>query len=158
MLFLELARPVSESGLPVMLEGDRTVDPAPGWRAALDIRTAALGTGDDAFEEVARRWLDAALNHAHVRQRIIWIFIKAATPSGVPSGAAYGMGPAMPGPTAAKIMIGMVRRWAAEDHTDPVRKKIKEDIVIPLTRPWWLRLLKILYVHLRTLVKAARQH
>jgi hypothetical protein len=158
MLFLELARPVSESGLPVMLEGDPTVDPAPGWRAGLDIRTAALGTGDDAFEEVARRWLDAALNHAHVRQRIIWIFIKAATPSGVPSGAAYGMGPAMPGPTAAKIMIGMVRRWAAEDHTDPVRKKIKEDIVIPLTRPWWLRLLKILYVHLRTLAKAARQH
>lgn len=157
MLFLELARPRSKSGLPVILDGDRTVDPSPGWRAALEICATALGTRDDAFEEVARRWLDAALYHAHVRQRIVWIFVRAATTSGVSSDPAYGRAPASRSPDTTRIMIGLVRRWATEDPTDAVRKRIKEAIVIPLTRPWWLSLLKTLYVHVRALVKAARQ-
>jgi hypothetical protein len=71
--------------------------------------------------------------------------------------AAYGTEPARRDPTTAKIMISVVRRWAAADRSDPVRQEIKEDIVIPLTRPWWLRLLKIIYVHVRTLIKARQQ-
>ena len=51
-------------------------------------------------------------------------------------------------------MIGMVRRWAS---VDPARRQVKEDIVVPLTYPWWLRLLTILYVHVRTFVEMERQ-
>jgi hypothetical protein len=85
------------------------------------------------------------------------VFVETTRPSGVPPDAAYGREPPKRDPTAAKIMIGVVRRWATMDRTDPVRKEIREDIVLPLTRPWWLRLLKILYVHLRTLIKAAHR-
>jgi hypothetical protein len=135
MLFLELARPRSKSGLPVILDGDRTADPSPAWRAALEICATAPGTRDDAFEEVAWRWLDAALYHAHVRQRIAWIFVRAAKTSGVSSSPAYGRAPAIRSPDTTRIMIELVRRWAAEDSTDAVRRRIKEAIVIPLTRP-----------------------
>jgi hypothetical protein len=157
MLFLELARPVSESGLPVILDGDRTTNHVPGWRAALDARTAAPGARDEAFEEVTWRWLDAAHDHADVRQQILWTFVGAASPSGAEVGPAYGLRTARQGPTRAKIMIDVARQWAMDDRADPIRKEIKEDIVIPLTSPLWLKLLKILYIRLRTLLKTVRE-
>jgi len=51
--------------------------------------------------------------------------------------------------TSATIMIGMVRRWAATDQKDSARQAIRESIVLPLTNPGWLRMLKYLYVNLR---------
>lgn len=120
-----------------------------GWRAALDAEATTPH-----LEDAVRRWLDAALHHPHLRGPICWSFIEAATPTNVP--ARYAR-PAAPSPPVTKIMINMVREWAAADPTDPARKKIKEDIGIPLTRPWWLRLLKTAYVTLRTLANTAQQ-
>jgi hypothetical protein len=157
MLFLELARPVTEEGLPAILRDDRYVDPVPGWRAALDLGTAAW-SARDALEEVAWQWLDAALPHGHMRERIIRFFIEAATPSlDIPPRITHGVAPAAPDLTPAKIMIDLARRWAAANRTDPIRREIKEAIVIPLTKPWWLRLLKLLYVHMRTRLTAPGQ-
>jgi DNA polymerase III delta prime subunit len=157
MLFLELARPVTASGLPELLDGDRPIDPMRyerGWRAALE-SIIAFSARDIAFEDVARQWLDAALQHSQVRHGIVRVFVEAAKPSSVPT-LRYGATPAKYEPTAEKIMIGVVRYWAAADRMDPIRKAIKEGIVIPLTRSWWLRLLKIIYVWLRTLIETTR--
>ena len=153
-LFLELARPVTDSGVPRALDHDQGVDPercAPGWRAALD---PDVGAGLNVIEDVLGRWLDAALNHARLREQISSVLVIAAGP-GVRPGSPHSVGSTRRSPTAAEIMIGMVRRWATVDHADPVRRTIKEDIVIPLTQPAWLRLLKVLYVGLRTKIYAA---
>jgi hypothetical protein len=153
-LFLEFAGPVNDSGLPRVLDRDQAVDPercAPGWRAALDPH---VGAGLNAIEDVLGRWLDAALNHARLREQICSVFVMAATGPGIRSDGVHNVGSTTLGATAATIMIGMVRRWAAMDHADPVRRKIKEDIVIPLTQPGWLRLLKVLYVGLRAKIHA----
>jgi hypothetical protein len=158
-LFLELAAPVTASGLPKVLDGTLAVDPltcAPGWRAALDFHTGAFNAGANAFEEALRRWLDAALRHARLREEIARALVEAATPPDTVPGSVRETGPAEPGLTTAQIMIGMVRRWATTDPPDPIRRKIREHIVIPLTQPSWLRLLKVLYIKLRTLVDTAR--
>jgi DNA polymerase III delta prime subunit len=160
MLFLELAGRISPSGLPEVLHGKGAVDPlecTPGWRAALYARSAAGEGRDTAFEETAYRWLDAALLAPRLRGRIVSAFVDAAMPRAVPLGYPNGLGPVDTGPIAAKTMIHVARRWAAADPTNTVRRKIKEDIVIPLTSPWWLRLLKFLYVWVRTLITTIRQ-
>jgi hypothetical protein len=161
-IFLELARTVTGSGVPELLAGDRPGGPIryePGWRAALD-GFMAFGTRDIAIEDVACRWLDAALEHPHVRDEIVRLFIEAAKPtaSATPalSTARYAARPAWHDPTTAKIMISIAENWAAVDRANPVRREIKEGIVIPLTRPWWLRLVKLVYVYLRTLFKLDR--
>jgi hypothetical protein len=153
-LFLELARPIAESGLPEVLEGGRNVDPmryVPGWRAVLDCRDL-IGGDDRWFGNDIHRWLDAALHHPRMRTRIVRIFIEAGRPTPV-TGIAYGT--VRPEPTAAKTLIDVVRQWAAVNRTDPARRDIKEAIVVPLTRPWWLRLLMALYIQLRTLIQMA---
>jgi len=160
LLFLELARPVNDLGLPEVLGDDQAVEPMtclPGWQAALAFHTATYGIEDDAIEDVLWRWLDAALLHARLRERIIEVFIQAATSSlAVPPNSSRQAGSVTPHPTAAEIMIGMVQRWASQDPTNFTRQEIKEDIVIPLTQPRWLQLLKELYIYLRTLVRQAR--
>ncbi|HZE32367.1 MAG TPA: hypothetical protein VE198_13130 [Actinoallomurus sp.] len=40
--------------------------------------------------------------------------------------------------------------------SDTVRRDIKEAIVVPLTRPWWFRLLVVLYIQLRSLIQLVR--
>lgn len=153
-LFLNLAEPVAESGLPQILDGPQAVEPTrcePAWRAALDAVVVSRIT-ETAFEGVARRWLDAALHHQRVRARLIRCYVDAASPSTLPMTVAYSNPQAAHVSTPAMIMIEVVRRWAAVDRKNPARRQIKEAIVIPLTRPWWLRLLKILYIHLRTLI------
>lgn len=161
MLFLELASRTSSSGIPALLHGDGAVDPldcVPAWRAALYTRAVAGDGRDTAFEETVRQWLDTALLAPRLRGRITAAFVDAATPRESPFGHADVLGPVGTGPIAAKFMIELVRRWAAADPKNPVRRKIKEDIVIPLTSPWWLRLLKILYVWVRTRVVSIRDH
>jgi hypothetical protein len=152
-LFLELARPVAVSGLPEILDGDEATDPAfcvPGWRAVLEFHTAPA-MGNEVIEQVLHRWLDAALRHAHVRARISAVLITAATPPLMPSGSVTGIVSARPRLATAKVMIDIVQRWAAVDPTDTIRREIKNHIIIPLTYPWWLRLLKVLYAKLRAL-------
>ena len=58
--------------------------------------------------------------------------------------------PGEPDQANAKLMIDVAQRWAATDPTDIIRAGIKDQIVIPLTYPWWLRLLKVIYAKLRT--------
>lgn len=152
-LFLELAKQVAPSGLPEILDGNQAADPAfcvPGWRTVLHFYTVP-GIGNKAIEQVLHRWLDAALGHAHVRARISAVFITASTPPLTRSGSGGGIVSATPRTTTAKVMIDVVQRWAAADPTDTIRTGIMEHIVISLTHPWWLRLLKILHAKLRTL-------
>jgi hypothetical protein len=155
LLFLELARPITDSGLPAVLDGDEAIDPmagVPGWRAALDM-LPDFGSGHALLEQVVHRWLDAALTHPSVLAQIEGSFVEAARPPRMRSSDRYGIDPRRD-PTTAKIMIGMVRRWAV---TDPARRQIKEDIVIPLLHPWLLRLLMLLYVQVRTLLETERR-
>lgn len=152
VLFLELASRTSHSGMPTLLHGEGAIDPldcVPAWRAIL--HTADDGRGI-APEETVRQWLDTALLAPRLRGRITAAFVDAARPREASSGGATVFGPVGAGTLAADVMIELVRRWAAADPGNPVRRKIKEDIVIPLTTPWWLRLLKMMYVWLRTLV------
>jgi len=161
LLFLGLARPVNDLGLPEVLGDDHAAEPMaclPGWQAALDLHTATYGMRYDMIEDVVWRWLDAALLHAPMRERIIAVFIQAATPPvwRLSSGGSRQTESATPRLSAAQIMIGMVQRWANLDPTNLTRQEIKEDIVIPLTGPRWLQLLKEFYVYLRNLVRQAR--
>lgn len=155
-LFLEFAMPLTESGLPVLLDGDEAVDPEdclPGWRAALDFEAANLISGECTTEVVLWRWLDAALRHDQLREQVSSLFVVAARGPGVLLGGPRSAGAAIPPPTRAALMIETARRWAAIDHKDPVRRQIKEAIVIPLTEPWWLRVLKATYVRVRSRLK-----
>jgi len=148
MLFLELARPVAPSGLPQILDKCDAADPIsclPGWQAVLDFR-ATPGLWNDAIEQVLIRWLDTALHHSRVRTRIIAVLIAAASPP-MPSAARDRSRSAKP--ETAEFMIGVVRRWAATDSTDIIRTGINDDIVIPLTNPWWLRLVRVMHAKLR---------
>ena len=151
MLFLELARPVAPSGLPEILDRDQAPDPVScvsGWQAVLDFH-ARPGLWNNAIELVLIRWLDAALRHAHLRARISAALIDAAAPSMSLDRASW-IAPAKPDLANAKLMIDVAQRWAATDPADIIRTRIKDQIVIPLTYPQWLRLLKAIYANLRT--------
>lgn len=157
MLFLDLAKPVTPSGLPEILNRGRATDPAscvPGWRAVLDFH-ATPGLWKDAIEQVLVRWLDAALRHDHMRAPISAVLISAATPPVSFCTASWDV-LRKPAPAIAVLMIDIVRRWAATDTTDVMRAEIKDQIIIPLTRPWWLRLPKVIGAMLRTRAVAAR--
>ena len=149
MLFLRLAGQPAASGLPEILDGEPACDPResiPAWRAALHDR-AAGGDHRDAFlSPIVDQWLDTALHRPLLRGHLIQTFIEAARPPAVTTST----GPAVTGHVAARMMMNMARGWAAADPADPARREIKEAIVIPLTRPWYLKLLKVLYVWLRT--------
>ncbi len=142
LLFLRLAARTAESGLPEILDGPDPCDPgrcAPAWRAVLHDR-ASRGDGHDTMLAPAvGQWLDTALLRPRLRGRITAAFVEAARVPGVA------------GPVAAEIMINLARAWAA-GSTDPVRREIKEAVVIPLTTPWPLRLLKVSYVRVRGVV------
>ncbi|HET9319317.1 MAG TPA: hypothetical protein VFO27_06065, partial [Bryobacteraceae bacterium] len=152
-LFLELAKLMAPSGLPEILDGNQAADPklcVPGWRTVLDLY-AMPGIGNKAIDQVLHQWLDAALRHAYARTRVSAVFITASTPPITRSGSRNGIVSARPRTATAKVMIGVVQRWAVADPTDAIRTRMMEDIVIPLTRPWWQRLLRILQAKLRTL-------
>jgi hypothetical protein len=55
-------------------------------------------------------------------------------------------------------MISVVRRWATTDSTDIIRTGINDDIVIPLTYPWQLRLMRVIYAKLRMRAITSRSH
>jgi hypothetical protein len=159
MLFLELARPVAPSGLPQILDKGDAVDPTsclPGWRAVLDFH-ATPGLWNDAIERVLIRWLDAALRHSRVRARIIAVLIAAASPP-MPFRRARWIASAKPDTANAEFMISVVRRWATTDSTDIIRTGINDDIVIPLTYPWQLRLMRVIYAKLRMRAITSRSH
>lgn len=149
MLFLELAGLTTDEGLPLILVEDRAVDPLPGWRATLDLHAELPTAKGQAFEDVTRQWLDAALHHSAIRERIPSLLIEAARSSKATQSLTRSTASRVPDRVKAEVVTDLVRRWAAEDRTDRVRREIKEAIVIPLTHPSWLRLLKIIYVHTR---------
>ncbi len=152
-VFLELAAPVTGSGLPRILTGDEPADPAecvPGWRSVLDAEAAA-GTRGYPVRDVIETWLDAAARHPAWRGRLTGMFVAAA----MPSAAAPGGG--LTRRTAAGVMIGLARAWAAVNPRDPVSRGIKEDILLPLTRPWVLRLLTVGWARLRDRMGAGRR-
>jgi hypothetical protein len=159
MLFLDLAKPAASSGLPEVLDRGGAADPAscvPGWRAVLDFH-ATPGLWKGAIEQVLIRWLDASLRHDHIRARISAILISATSPP-----VSFDRGSRAKTPkrnhAIAELVIDIVRRWAATDITDAMRVEIRDQIIIPLTRPWWLRLAKIIYAMLRTHVPALTQN
>ena len=159
MLFLELAKPVAPSGLPQILDKGCAVDPAsclPGWRTILSFRSTP-GLWDGAVERVLDRWLDAALRQAGVRARIIAVLIAAASPC-APFGRLSRISSTKPGTSTAEFMIGVVQRWAARDQNDIARTKINDEIVIPLTYPWWRRLARTIHARfrIRTIVSRPR--
>jgi hypothetical protein len=152
MLFLELARPITPPGLPVILTGSQAAKPAsfvPGWRAILDFHgTPGLWKG--AIEPVICRWLDAALRHPHVRKRISAIIVAAARPP-VLSGSVSRIGVAKPNKASAELVIDIVQRWAAISPADTIRTGLRDEIVIPLTYPLWRRLLRTSCIKLQAL-------
>jgi hypothetical protein len=145
LLFLRLAA-VPDGGDAV-----RPLACVPAWRVAL----ADPAVRGAEFEAAMETWLDAAVRHPRLRRPITDTFVAAALPLAVRYGLPTPFG-AVSGPAPAKIMMWLVRRWAAAAPRDRIRRDIKDDIVIPLTRPWWLRLLKGLYALLRTSFAAAR--
>jgi hypothetical protein len=152
MLFMELATPLTPAGLPEVLAGKYAVRPASfvlGWRAIFDLH-GTPGLWNRAIEKVMCRWLDAALHHPHIRERISAIIVVAARPP-APFGVVGGIGSAEPNPASAEVVIGIVQRWAASSPADPIRTRLRDEIVIPLTRPIWRRLLRILSAKLRPL-------
>jgi hypothetical protein len=152
MLFLELAAPLASSGLPEILTGSQAATPAsfvPGWQAILDFH-GTPGLWSTAIEKVMCRWLDAALGHPYMRERISAIIVVAATQP-APPGTVSRLGPAKSTPASAEFVIGIVQRWAAIRPADPIRTRLKDEIVIPLTRPLWRRLLRTLSAKLRAL-------
>lgn len=158
MLFLELAGQTTPSGLPELLHGAGAINPltcTPAWRAALRAWVAAPESPDLTFQRVVRRWLDAALADPRLRGRIVGSFVDAAASSTIPYGITGGFGTVGTTPIAARLLSDMARRWAAVEAANPVRRQIKEDIVVPLTSPWPLRQLKRLYIRARTLITIA---
>src|SRR5690606_21205396 len=107
----------------------------PAWRAAL-----YLDADDPAVEKAVHHWLDTALDRPDLRSQVVAIFIAAVTAPAID----LRPDPITAERIAAQTMIDIVRRWAMADPTDPSRRGIAEDIVIPLTHPWWLRLLRIM--------------
>jgi hypothetical protein len=158
MLFLELATPLTPAGLPEILTGNRAVKPGsliPGWRAILDFH-GKPGLWNPAIEKVMWRWLDAALRHPRMRERIGAIIVVAAT-SPAPPEPLSRHGSAKSNRGSAEFVIGIVQRWAAISPADTIRMRLKDEIVIPLTRPLWRRLLRILFAKLRTLAITSKR-
>lgn len=143
-IFLELAGPPSGPDLskaPGRRETFVSFRCVPAWRAAL-----YLDADDPAFEKAVHHWLDTALDRPDLRSQVVAIFIAAVTAPAID----LRPDPITAERIAAQTMIDIVRRWAMADPTDPSRRGIAEDIVIPLTHPWWLRLLRIMRARLRT--------
>ncbi|QFG24206.1 hypothetical protein [Actinomadura sp. WMMB 499] len=126
VVFLRLAGDGTGHGIPAVLELVDALACEPAWRAAVTADKPALG-----WEEPAVFWLDAALAHPGLRDGIVRMFVGAARP-------------------APDAMIGLVRGWAA---ADPARRRIRDAIVLGLSRPWWLWLARWLAVWVRTLLE-----
>ncbi|MGK5557608.1 hypothetical protein ACSNOI_38970 [Actinomadura kijaniata] len=115
LVFVALAAERSETGLPIVLEHvakDRWV---PAWRAVLASLPAAV------FADVVRAWLDAALASPTHRPGITEGFAEA-------------------GQAAPEPMVALVEAWMAEDPGDMERRRVGEDVVLGLVRPFsrWL--------------------
>lgn len=117
-IFLALAAEAGAHGLPALLYEVDAETCVPAWRAAMEA-VPALG-----WEEAAVFWLDAALARPEVRDGIVRMFVGAARP-------------------APEAMIALVRGWAAGDGA---RRGIRDAIVLGLSRPWWLWLVRWLAV------------
>ncbi|GGU97593.1 hypothetical protein GCM10010182_12330 [Actinomadura cremea] len=124
-IFLDLASEAGAGGLPALLYGVDAETCVPAWKAAM-AATPAL-----AWEEPAVFWLDAALARPELRDGIVRMFVAAARP-------------------APDAMIGLVRAWAAAGAG---RREIRDAIVLGLSRPWWLWLVRWLAVSVRGLVE-----
>lgn len=146
MLFLELASAASPpgSGLPAILAGPADTDLqcyVQAWRAIFGF-LATTPAGYRKTAEAVCLWLDHALGHDTVREQVCALFVAAAYPAeAAPSPVTDG--------AAAQAVIDIVQRWSAADHTDMIRTDVEQRIVIPLTSPWWLRLLRILALSFR---------
>ena len=150
MLFLELAATITPLELPDTPASSQAPDPAsfvPGWRAIFDFH-GKPGLWRPAIEQVMRRWLDEALRHSRLRNRVSVIIVAAARPA-VPSWRVSRISSPKPSPAVAELIIDIVRRWAAIASTDTNRQRLADDIIIPLTYPLWRRLLRTFHAKLR---------
>lgn len=152
MLFLELATTPTPPGQPeVLIEGQiaKLASFVSGWRVILDFH-GTPGLWNTAIEKAMCRWLDAALRHPHLREPISATIVAAAMPP-TPSRTRDRSDSAKPKRASAEFVIGIVHRWAAISPADTNRTRLKDEIAIPLTRPLWRRLLRILSAKLRAL-------
>jgi len=152
MLFLELAGTITSLGLPDVLAGRQAAEPASfveGWRAVLDFHDKP-GLWRATIDQVMCRWLDAALHHSHLRNRISTVIVAAARPYEPPRRVSR-IGSPKPPSAIAELVIDIAQRWASIGPADTNRKGLADDIVIPLTYPLWRRLLRTLRAKLRTL-------
>lgn len=134
MLFLELAQTNAASA------SLRDIDQA--WRAVFEFLPAISVSYLDAVEAAILFWLDDALSRDSVRERICTLFVDAARPTGATASR-------LADETIARAVIDVVQRWAAGDRGDITRTSMERLIVVPLSRPWWLRLARRLILDLR---------
>jgi hypothetical protein len=150
LLFLDLAEPIGSFGLPEILDGARAMKLEAceqGWHAVLD-SSSIPGARTRDMERVLHQWLTTSLSDALTRRRISALFVAAALRPRSPAGN-RAAAPRIP--AATQFMIDAVERWSAISPDDADRMAVEESIVIPLTRPWWLRLRKIINLSMRRL-------
>lgn len=132
-------------GLPPVPAETRYADLRPivqAWRAVFEFLDTTMPNYHDAVETTICRWLEYALSHDTALEQVCDVFADAAYPAeGAPSTRTDG--------TAARTMIDIVRWWAAGDRGDMTRTSVERLIVVPLTFPWWLRLIRRLVLDFR---------
>jgi hypothetical protein len=142
MLFLRLAERVDVVGY------GRTL----GWRAAIDFRDHH-DTDQAALARVFGIWLDTALTDDHLGDAVVATFLSAGSPRLIPDAA--GAWRARPDRSEARFVIALADAWASGtwtasgDRVDPARAVLADRIAIPLTHPWWRRVLRIIRARIR---------
>ncbi|MBO0802136.1 MAG: hypothetical protein J2P25_03555 [Nocardiopsaceae bacterium] len=163
-LFLHLASVIEPPGpglpgpgLPAILAeapGSGLLRFTRGWRAVLDFRPVTGTVFREATESMMCLWLDSARSHDGLADQVCALFVVAASPASPATGAAAWVASSASPGDAARTVIDIVQRWVALDRADVTRAEIERRIVIPLTSPWWRRLLRILSLNLRALRQA----
>ncbi|MBG6092857.1 hypothetical protein [Actinomadura viridis] len=147
VIFLRLAQPPR----PSLFNGSHALSPRnclPAWQAAF------RHTPETTFQSVLHHWLDTALLNPQLRDQLVETLRDAARPW-VEAPQPLTHHPIV-APDTARILIDNVRRWAALHPSDRNRRAIRDDIVIPLLRPWLLRIVFVLWVWLRTTAETIR--
>ncbi|MCD0450012.1 hypothetical protein LO762_12530 [Actinocorallia sp. API 0066] len=138
LLFLTLTAPDAAPDPLDVLDRRDPREPGAVWRAAVRLDGGL-------WRPVLRHWLDAALADPERRAAVVAALHEVPWDplTGVREVAHEGH------PTAAAIVVGAVRAWAAERPRDRERRRLREDVVVPLIEPWWTRLLLAAYVRVR---------
>lgn len=136
MLFLRLSVSVDAIGSSCIA----------GWRAALDFRDHR-DTDHAALVRVFDRWLDTALAQPQLRDAVVETFVAAGAPRLILD--ANGVWGAKPDRGAARFVIALADAWAAADPAGD-RAVLADRVAVPLTYPWWRRVLRRACAWIRT--------